>query len=505
MMKPPIILARQEKRSGDAPTLLPSPGPVSIMQREPSGSHIPNSPPIPSSMFPGHGGGDPLPPSSGPSHPPPPQVLKARDEGKGGRNQRRQDNMSSGPSNYTPLQPGVRGGGRGGEAGGGHSRTSADHSVFLAQTNEMNHPVKLIDRNLHWDDKGADYMLEQSDFLVVGVIGKQGVGKSTVMSLLAGTRTGAPKPFMFRTQSREVVEAGGYQTAGVDVVVTAERAILLDTQPVLSETLLEQISLNESSIPPGLSAEAYLEVMSLKMAIFLYSVCHVVLVVMDSLDSPEILFRFLGTAEQMKSNCLRLASDNSDGGDKKPKEYFPNLVFVLNHASADDYQPFTLKETHLLLADRFQGAKFSINGGISLYKSGIVPVGRGFPMRKASKTSDDIDPVDVNLHLLPTNTSATDTFGVYTASKPDNADTNLNPILKLLASYTGHPSFTLLSETFRNQVFSMPRSPICRNTQQQQQLTEREWFDYARRSWMMLKKSELLVEYERLLQTAPQS
>lgn len=36
-------------------------------------------------------------------------------------------------------------------------------------------------------------MLEQSDFLVVGVVGKQGVGKSTVMSLLAGTRTGAPK------------------------------------------------------------------------------------------------------------------------------------------------------------------------------------------------------------------------------------------------------------------------------------------------------------------------
>ena len=37
------------------------------------------------------------------------------------------------------------------------------------------------------------YMLEQSDFLVVGVIGKQGVGKSTVMSLLAGTRTGSGK------------------------------------------------------------------------------------------------------------------------------------------------------------------------------------------------------------------------------------------------------------------------------------------------------------------------
>ena len=66
---------------------------------------------------------------------------------------------------------------------------------------------------------------------------------------------------MFRTQSKEVYEGGGYQTSGVDMVVTAERVILLDTQPILSETLLEQLSHNENSIPPGLSADAYLEVM----------------------------------------------------------------------------------------------------------------------------------------------------------------------------------------------------------------------------------------------------
>lgn len=151
MMKPPIILTRQEKRS-DPSALLPSPGAVSIMQRESSGSHIPLSPPIPSSVF-SHG--EPLPPTSSSAHPQSvPQVLKAREEGKS-RGQRRQD-VSSGPSNYTPLQPGMRGGGRGGETGGGHSRTAADHSVFLAQSNEMNHSVKLIDRSLHWDDKGTD-------------------------------------------------------------------------------------------------------------------------------------------------------------------------------------------------------------------------------------------------------------------------------------------------------------------------------------------------------------
>lgn len=157
MMKPPIILARQEKRS-DPPTMLPSPGAISIMQRESSGSHLPNSPPMPSGVFPAHS--DTLPVSSS-SHLGPqavPQILKTRDEGKM-HNQRKQESMSSGPSNYTPLQPGMRGGARG-EAGGGHSRSSADHSVFLAQPSEMNHSIKLIDRHLHWDDKGTDVSSE---------------------------------------------------------------------------------------------------------------------------------------------------------------------------------------------------------------------------------------------------------------------------------------------------------------------------------------------------------
>ena len=66
---------------------------------------------------------------------------------------------------------------------------------------------------------------------------------------------------MFRTQSKEVHDSGGYQTTGVDMVVTAERVILLDTPPVLSEAQFEQLSQNESNLPSGMSAEAYLEVL----------------------------------------------------------------------------------------------------------------------------------------------------------------------------------------------------------------------------------------------------
>ena len=35
---------------------------------------------------------------------------------------------------------------------------------------------------------------------------------------------------MFRTQSKETYESGLYTTTGMDIVVTAERVILIDTQ-----------------------------------------------------------------------------------------------------------------------------------------------------------------------------------------------------------------------------------------------------------------------------------
>ena len=80
-------------------------------------------------------------------------------------------------------------------------------------------------------------------------------------------------------------------------------------------------------------------------------------------------------------------------------------------------------------------------------------------------------------------------------------DLNLNPVFSLLPLYTGHPTFQVLAETLRNQVFAMPRPPIRRMAQQQ--LTEREWFDYARRIWLTLKKANLYSEYDRIIRATP--
>ena len=50
----------------------------------------------------------------------------------------------------------------------------------------MTAPVKLLDlENSALVDACLEYLSDQNDFLVVGVVGYQGVGKSTILSLLA--------------------------------------------------------------------------------------------------------------------------------------------------------------------------------------------------------------------------------------------------------------------------------------------------------------------------------
>lgn len=97
------------------------------------------------------------------------------------------------------------------------------------------------------------------------------------------------------------------------------------------------------------------------------------------------------------------------------------LVFVMNHSSPDDFQPLSLREMHTILATSFKKTKVNIAGGASLAKSGIVPVGRGFPGKKSLKTMDTIDPGEVNLHLLPTNRNITDTYNAFCTTRPEKS------------------------------------------------------------------------------------
>ena len=101
------------------------------------------------------------------------------------------------------------------------------------------------------------HLSDQTDFTVVGVLGCQGVGKSTLMSLLAGagfarggSRDAAARNIIedapFAPQDEETVLNAAHQTTGIDLLVTPERLLLLDTQPLLSPSIMLQLQQREA-------------------------------------------------------------------------------------------------------------------------------------------------------------------------------------------------------------------------------------------------------------------
>merc|ERR1719419_1189216 len=87
---------------------------------------------------------------------------------------------------------------------------------------------------MNWCDSAMEFLRDQTDMVVVGVIGLQGTGKSTVMSLLsANTAEEDQRGYVFRAQTQEIKERGGNRSTGIDFFITQERVIFLDTQCVV--------------------------------------------------------------------------------------------------------------------------------------------------------------------------------------------------------------------------------------------------------------------------------
>lgn len=89
---------------------------------------------------------------------------------------------------------------------------------------QMTSSVRLLDEYLQWQESPlADFLFEHNNgFLVVGVLGKKGTGKSTLMSHLAGSST------VFRAAQSS--DPARHCTSGVEAFVTSERTIFLDVQ-----------------------------------------------------------------------------------------------------------------------------------------------------------------------------------------------------------------------------------------------------------------------------------
>ncbi|CAF0864941.1 unnamed protein product [Didymodactylos carnosus] len=289
---------------------------------------------------------------------------------------------------------------------------SVSSRLFGSQNSSimMKSSMKLIDDTLGWCENGQiqQYLHDTEGNLVIGALGRQHVGKSTLLSLLGGNQfTDEDRTMIFPPSSQLPTSMSSSQmtssitststqsstanatskqlnsvTTGIDLYVTSERTILLDTQPLLSPSLLQNLIENEQNReqqhhqrrhynhhyreqnerqqdfqhlwqqqndPNSIYIDNMIELKSIEIACFIMSVCHVVLIIEDQFADPYI-YRLLQLAEILrpviKTNQRELIRQHS-----------PHLIFVMN--KCDDYiQPhehLTIKKTinNLMCETRF--------------------------------------------------------------------------------------------------------------------------------------------------------
>ncbi|XP_063959358.1 nonsense-mediated mRNA decay factor SMG9-like isoform X2 [Lytechinus pictus] len=469
---PPMILSKVagldnkdiDKASGSErssrPSRAASPGPqikIKVRDREDTPTH---SQPLPSTGSPSH--------TTTPVTPKPVPVAKVKQGSEGDPRGR-----SSTPTGrlYSPSQR---------VTGGQMPGISIEVPIHkrLASPTMMSQPIKLIDNAFQWVDVGSEYLLEQTDFLVIGVLGVQGCGKSTLMSLLAGNKHTDPhSSFIFKPQTSSNGEQALHQTTGMEMFISEERIILLDTQPILSSSIMDRLlGPDKQTIPPEYSsAENYAEMQSLYIAAFLLTVCHVVMVVEDWFSDINII-EFIKRAEMLKPATPPPPSNQSENSNlDDPEDFVPNIVFVQNKASRECFQPITVNAMQQAIHSLMMTSKLKYTGCSSLARSSVMPC-------LSSKTL----PLDLNLFLLPRLDSNKNRD--EKESKTSAVDIVADP------GYVGHPKPERLVTAFRNQMYAASRPLLTHSS-----LNEKNWYQYASRTWENIKKSSLMSEYHRLL------
>ena len=207
--------------------------------------------------------------------------------------------------------------------------TQSIHSRLFSSSMTMKSSLKLIDDSLTWCDNGQlnNYLQDSDGFVVIGAIGREKVGKSTLLSLLGGNQfIDDDRAMIFPAASSNSSEV----TRGIDVYITNEQTILLDTQPLLSSQLHQQHTWaqqtphfwQQQTDPRSMFIDNILEIQTLEIIAFILAVCHVVLIVEDQFADPY-LYRLLHLAEILRPVLKRNSNEII-------RTHSPHLVFILN-------------------------------------------------------------------------------------------------------------------------------------------------------------------------------
>ena len=97
---------------------------------------------------------------------------------------------------------------------------------------------KFVDDLHQMQDSLLHFLTDNEDFLVVGVLGPQSSGKSTVINAMHAREENEAK--IFREQNFERQVAGEHCTVGISAWISPQRVVYLDCQPINSISVLER-------------------------------------------------------------------------------------------------------------------------------------------------------------------------------------------------------------------------------------------------------------------------
>ncbi|XP_045773885.1 protein SMG9-like [Maniola jurtina] len=379
----------------------------------------------------------------------------------------------------------------------------------------MTAPVKLLDENFEFNSAAYEFLNDaNSNYLVVGVLGTQGVGKSMVLNLIAENVHNKDlctkilnshevamestfeannltpiesqmenlnfaeaseskgqdnrNDFKFKMQDIEEIERGVHCTKGIDMYVTNDRVILLDCQALWSLSLIEESSTN----PVTARSANILTVDCLQIASYLMAVCHVLIAVQDWFADYNFI-RYIQTAEMLKPSLSASSSVSAsqEGSESNASESHPHLLLLHNRCQLEDFTPEAVRILQDLYRNAFQKSNLQLNSGMYMYsdtnKNGlnIDNVCKAYNVETCGSP--------LNLFLLPE---------VY--SDFDNRDI-----------YRGHPPFEQLANRLRWMVLGVNRHQITTVPN----LSEKGWFQFCSKAWETIRKCPFFIEYERFL------
>ncbi|RZC32580.1 hypothetical protein BDFB_002103 [Asbolus verrucosus] len=373
----------------------------------------------------------------------------------------------------------------------------------------MTKSVKFLEDSILYLENIQEFVQENNDFLVVGIVGAQGVGKSTILNLIAHNSISEElkkaifkncegpkeeeygdnvkiltdnlgdikmndddriKNEIFKIQTGEDIENNSNATRGIDLFVTSNRVILLDCQPFMSVSVLDELVQSENKrsniVSEFIPLENSGEIQGLQLTAFLMSVCHVLIVVQDYFFDSNVV-RFLQTAEMLKPTHSNPEDELND--------HFPHLLLIQNKAQMEDFSPRKFKTIQEIYNSLFQKTKLQKDSNLGLASSKLITY-------LNEETCGD----HFNVFLIP---EYGPTSGEFMMVTMDNTDCAVADVI-----YNGHPPLEDLVKKLRANILG-----AIKNSLTHVQLTEKTWLTYCSKVWENVKKSSFFVEYTKLM------